>query len=496
MLVVFGLAACATPEDFPRQMDSSATPSTENRPSLSIRYKAVKCPTVDVPLELDCGYLVVPADHTDPSRGKIRLSVMIVRAAGREKSSDPVLFLSGGPGVSAAADLGKWVNQPFLKNRDLILVDQRGVGRSEPNLNCPEMEDERYPDPVDAARACRQRLIDRDLDLSLFNSSQSTADMNALRQVLGYDEWNVLGVSYGTRLALMMLRDYPQGIRSVILDSAYPPEVNAYETRVTNAEIALNRLFQDCLQNPTCNYTYPDLKSIFDDLLNVLDQEPVQVVVDNPSNGETTSIYLDGRRMAKLVFEAMYRSETLERIPYVIYEVLYGNYEAIAGLLFPRTQALYYPSPSPRMEESEGAYYSVECREEVGFNRLATAKEAVQQSGSAFSRHLLPSVETIFDICNLWKNGKAAELENEAVLSTVPAMVMAGQFDPVTPPEWSQQVARNLTNSYAFIFPGEGHSVLETGACPQYMTAEFLKDPTHQPAAECIGQMGINFWMP
>lgn len=421
---------------------------------------------------------------------------MIVRAAGREKSSDPVLFLSGGPGVSATANLGKWINQPFLKNRDLILVDQRGVGRSEPNLNCPELEDERYADPVDAARACRQRLTDLGLDLSLFNSSQSTADLNALRQVMGYAEWNVLGVSYGARLALMMLRDYPQGIRSVILDSTYPPQVNAYETRVANAETALNGLFKNCAQNSVCNYTYPDLESIFEDLLDTLDQEPVQVLVDNPNTGESSAIYLDGRQMAKLIFEAMYRSETLERIPYVIYEVHYGDYEAIAGLLFPRTQALYYPSPSPRLEQSEGAYYSVECREEVSFNRFATAEGTVQQSGSTFSRHLLPAVETIFDICSLWKSGKAHALENEAVLSTVPALVMAGQFDPVTPPEWSQQVALNLSNSYTFIFPGEGHSVLETGTCPQQVMANFLKDPTQQPAAECIDYMGADFWLP
>ncbi len=501
LLIILWLAGCspnAIPDRSIQRSPTNEGSSGEGNPSFAYRFKWVKCATVDLPLEVDCGYFIVPANHTDPQSGKIRLAVTIVRASAKEKAPDPVVFLAGGPGASATYSLADWIDQPFLRKRDLILVDLRGSGSSEPSLNCPEMEENRYDDPVKAAQSCYQRLKQAGLDLSQFNHTQAAADLEALRRALGIERWNLLGISSGARLALVMMRTYPQAIRSAILDSIAPPEVNAYETRPANASQALQALFQTCQADPRCSYTYPDLEELFYALLEELDQKPVTVQVANPFDGSQNTVSLDGQALANLVFEALYRKETLARIPYVIYEAHYRRYPAIGGLMFPRTQALFYPPSQADARkgaaESEGAYFSFECREETPFNQVEAARRSA--NASAFARYLLADVENVFKVCNLWNSGVAAAQENEAVQSPIPSLILNGQYDPITPPAWGQQAAQDLAHSYVYQFPGLGHAVLENDRCPRQIAADFLRAPAKEPDAACINRMKLDFWLP
>ena len=497
------LAACSSPAPAaPTTPAAIALPQgTYGEPYL---FEKSACKYGDLPVDVVCGDLITLKDHNNPDSGPLRIAVTILKATGANPRPDPVLFLSGGPGASATEDLRGWLEHPFLESHDLILVDQRGTGASRPSLDCPEMSSGRYPTDLEAARACHDRLAADGLDLSLFNSAQSAADLNNLRQALGYKEWNVFGVSYGTRLALTLLRDYPQGIRSLILDSVYPPEVDAYEEQPTNGARAVQMVFRACARDRDCAFIYPDLRMVYTQLLYDLDQKPVQVQLQNPATGLTETITLDGYRLASLVFDALYRRETLERIPYVIYEINYKDYAAIADLIYGPPVPAALPgqtTPAPvnsdtSQANSEGLFYSVECREEIPFNDPQTARTAAEGANFPSAIYLYEDVSTLFTICSFWGAGKADDIEDKPVKGSLPVLVLAGQFDPVTPPNWNRIVLRDLPNAYLITFPAAGHAVMDSGKCARQVIADFLADPTQKPDSSCAGETQPHFYVP
>lgn len=465
-----------------------------------VKFKWVKCPYGNLPIEIDCGHLVVPVNHFNPQEGKIRLPVTILRSKGNHAAEEALVYLAGGPGGSATDDIQGWLDQPYLKDHDLILIDQRGSEESEPSLNCYEVEKSAPKNHSKALQQCYKRLKEQGIDLSVYTSAQSAADINALRSVLHYKSWDLLGVSYGTRLALTILRDNPQGIRSVILDSVYPLEVNAYEEQAVNGAQAIETLFHHCAEDEGCAHAYPDLPQVFEDLLITLDNNPSEVTVTSPLSGDEVHLTLNGSKMASLVFEALYHPETIARIPYVIYEVQYGYREAIAGLMFPQSKAdhrgLIQSQISNGAYFDEGLFFSVECNEEVQFNSLTKAESAVKESNLMLARYLLNDVRSILEFCQIWDSGIASEIENQPVTSDIPALILAGEYDPLTPPAWGEQTAKHLSNSYYFLFPAAGHAVVDSGECPSLLIAEFLANPTAPPQATCLQDQEINFWLP
>ena len=215
---------------------------------------------------MDCGYLVVPESRAKPDGREVRLALAIVRSTAAQPAPDPVVYLEGGPGGSALYDAWYWFESPIRERRDIVLIDQRGTGYSQPSLNCPEIEDEDVytaDEELDAARACSRRLRREGVDLKQYNSAATAADLADLRVALGLEQVNLLGVSYGTRAALTAMRDSPQGIRSVVLDSAYPPEVDAYTEEAANAAAAIEVLLNGCAADRRCAKAYPKLESTF-----------------------------------------------------------------------------------------------------------------------------------------------------------------------------------------------------------------------------------------
>ncbi|HEX6305128.1 MAG TPA: alpha/beta fold hydrolase, partial [Anaerolineales bacterium] len=204
----------------------------------------------------------MPENRARPEGSLIQLHVAVFRSRSEEPENDPVVHLAGGPGSSSLGVAGYILGQgmdAILEQRDLILFDQRGTGYSQPRLDCPEREaltptllegslSQRAEQDaiVEALRECRERLTEEGVDLSAYNSAASAADVNDLRRALGYTKINLYGVSYGTRLGLTVMRDYPQAVRSAVLDSAYPPQVNLYTSLAPNAERAFNQLFAGC----------------------------------------------------------------------------------------------------------------------------------------------------------------------------------------------------------------------------------------------------------
>jgi len=459
---------------------------------------------------VECGYLEVLEDRADPvgradsDSAMLRLAVAIFRHPDGDPEPDPVIYLEGGPGGSAlefaSLSFGDLSAPIFAANRDLILFDQRGVGLSEPALDCPaltelsvelldnEMDGEEltYQEMDDlyleTALACGEELREN-ADLSDYNSDASAADVDDLRRALGYDQVNLWGISYGTRLALEVIRDYPEGVRSVVLDSVVPPDVDTEVEGPANVARALDLLFASCAADEACNAAYPDLRAVFFDIVDRLNESPAAFPVTDALTGEVYDAIMNGDDMLGLLAQSLYQTDIIPMLPQIIYDASEGSYELlarIAGSLLAVREGM-----------SDGMQYSVQCNEEVSFSS-ATAFEA------ALAEH--PELEGLyastdgepatFALCAGWDAGQADASANEPVTSAIPALVMSGQFDPVTPPDWGRRAAETLANSAFFEYPGEGHGVSTGYGCAAQMMTAFLDDPDSVPDDSCIAEMG------
>ncbi len=444
---------------------------------------------------VDCGYLVVPEDRGDADPRPIRLAVAIFHPEEGATRPDAVIYLSGGPGGSVLEGLRYEFDVAFspvvATGRDLILFDQRGVGRSEPALDCPQVDDlsrslldrqhqgrtltdeEVFDLMVAAFDRCAADLRQR-ADLSAYHSAASAADVADLRRVLGYEEVNLWGASYGTRLALTVMRDRPEGIRSVVLDSVYPPDADLYLEGPQNARRAFDRLFASCAENEVCREAYPDLETVFFDTVGQLNAAPVSSTVTDTLTGEVYPAVLTGDGLVGIVFQILYDSELRLMLPQLIYDAHAGNFTALdrfRGALLARTPSI-----------SRGMTFSVQCHEEVPFSSEAAFEAALTgyPELAGLYRHSAAGMLS-FRVCETWGAGTAPAVENAPVWSDIPTLILTGEFDPITPPRWGRQVAETLSQSSFFEYPRVGHGASFVDGYPREMMLAFLDNPMVAP---------------
>ena len=310
----------------------------------------------------ECGYLVVPENRNRPDRPFIRLHVAIFRTRSGLPVADPVVHLAGGPG-SSSLDVARYMFgqglDAILDQRDFILFDQRGTGYSQPRLDCPERSsitgtllERGLSAPgndqiiLDAFRRCRDRLVGQGTDLSAYHSAASAADLNDLRIALGYEKLNLYAVSYGTRLALTLMRDRPEDVRSAVLDSAYPLQVNLYTGLAPNADHAFNVFFT----------SYPDLRTVFYQLVDQLNANPVSISLF--AAGTEYIVRVDGALLIDVLFVGLYNPAVTASMPEMIYGIQQGDYDILRERL-----ALYFDTSGPL-----GMQMSVHCGEELRFD--------------------------------------------------------------------------------------------------------------------------------
>lgn len=449
---------------------------------------------------VECGYLTVPEDRSQPDGPTIRLHVAIFKSHSDNPAPDPIVYLEGGPGGKALESVPFRFDQdfaPFLANRDLIIFDQRGVGYSEPALDCTELIDLTYetldqdlsPEESvalswEAICSCHDRLVSEGVNLAAYNSAESAADLNDLRLALGYEEWNLFGVSYGTRLALTVMRDFPEGIRSVILDSTYPLQSNLYAEVPANFDRALNILFDGCAASPTCREAYPEFETVFYELVDQLNASPATFSVTQPLADETYDVLMNGDGLIGFLFQSLYATSIIPWLPKILFDVRDGNYDTLAilvGGFLVDVEMMSY-----------GMYYSVECGEEVHFStpeELAAACAAYPEL-QGFCYDTSDPDKGICAICETWGAKEADPIENEPVSSDIPTLVLAGEYDPITPPAWGEEVAETLSNRFYFEFPGVGHGASTCGEeCSLSIALAFLDDPTTEPDGSCVAEM-------
>jgi pimeloyl-ACP methyl ester carboxylesterase len=439
---------------------------------------------------VDCGNLVVPANRDQTNSPAIRLAVAIVRTHNPSPAPDPILFLADGPGGSGLAWLSYFLNRAsdLRASRDVILLDQRGTGYSQPSLACPEFDSleraarahklslaEARALDLQTAAACHDRLAAAGVQLSSYTLAASTTDIKDLRLALGYLNWNLYGVGYGTRLALSVLRDYPGGVRSVVLDAALPPQANWWESSAANANRAFSAFFASCARQTACNTAFPGLAVTFLDAADRLNATPLTVQVPDSATGRPSPELVTGQTLVEGTAQSLMdgRLGLVPYLPLVVSQMDIGNATVAASF----AQAL---SSSVDARHS-GLWYSVQCHDEAPFADPAKIQADVY-SFARFREFVLR--DTTLAICPAWGGGQAGPDENQPVLSEVPALVLAGEFDPLEPPVWSQLAASTLPHSYYYLLSGVGHGA-SFESCGQVLTVQFVENPGVAPKPVC-----------
>ena len=368
---------------------------------------------------------------------------------------------SGGPGASSLKIVRGRNSSPWLSDRDEIIFEQRGTLYAQPKLDCPEVNAAKIinatssVDPknairreVEAAKVCHDRLVKEGIDLAAYDSAQSAADIEDLRRVLGYEKWNLYGVSYSSRLMLDVMRDYPAGIRSVVLESVLPPSVNYDEVGVDGAMRALKVVFANCAADAECAQAYPNLEEVFYDLVRRTNLSPIPFSIKLAGNSDTLTVKLTGNDITTWIIDYLLsvNAEAIADAPLQIYRFADRDYRALKS---------YAES---KMSEggnfSWGMRYSVWCREEMPFeNRRKIAAQSRRYEG--LRGYTIQS--SMPAICDVWGVPPAKPLENEPVTSNIPTLILAAEYDAYTPPAWGQLTARTLRNSYFYEVPGVGH---------------------------------------
>jgi pimeloyl-ACP methyl ester carboxylesterase len=274
-------------------------------------------------------------------------------------------------------------------------------------------------------------------------------DLQDLRAALGHDQWNLLGQSYGTHVAQVTLRQAPEGVRSVILDSVMPVVIPQLPGGRSPFEVSLQRLFQRCEADPVCKVSYPDLADTLQRGIQSLDLDPV--TLQTTCYGEAKNTLLTGERLISMLFNALYETEMIPMLPYAVTAAAEGSdysfwnqvvcWETVIDILL-----------------TDGAHWAVQC----GDGRLGNE-------------------------CEDWP----VVVEQTPVTSDIPALILNGEFDPVTPLEYGHAVAESLTHRYVLDFPSMGHWVNGTGhPCQIAIIQDFLNEPTQAPNASCLMEMG------
>jgi pimeloyl-ACP methyl ester carboxylesterase len=446
------------------------------------------------PPEFTCGYLTVPEDRTKPDSPKIKIAV--ARAAPKKvvPGATPLLWLEGGPGGSGLAAATRIVGKGVNADREVIFVDQRGTLKSDPLLNCPNYDSflakavaksaenpETGREDAAAVGACYQDWVDQGYDPAAFNTSENAADLADLRIELGIKSWNVYGVSYGTDLALQYLRDYPEGIRSEVLDSVVPPQVNLANQFWPAAADGYQDVAAACEAQPACNAAYPDLRGELTTVVNRLSSHPVTVQATNPVTGDQGTVVLDGYTFANLLVTLSLAPGSFVQAPRLIDEMAKGNAVPAADLVLagaPLAGVTGY-----------GLAFGVFCSEAVPFTSPAHAESIARQVLPDFPAKVLaltPQQPHLFADCQAWPVPPADPAVTAPVHSDVPVLELSGTFDAITPTAWARMAAETLPNSRIIEFPGDGHGVVNWTDCAATVMVGFLDQPDGGYSTSCV----------
>jgi pimeloyl-ACP methyl ester carboxylesterase len=424
------------------------------------------CHVRGVDAETFCGSYTVYEDREAASGRTINLRVVVVPALNPKPQPDALFFLAGGPGQAASEVMAAALPNFYAvhKNRDIVFIDQRGTGSSNP-LDCPDETGGTLAglfggaelDP-EALEHCLEGL---DADPTLYTTPLAMDDLDDVRAVLGYERINLYGVSYGTRAALVYMRRHPERVRSAILDGVVPTEMEVFLHFARDGQAALESIFTDCAASESCSSAFPDLEQTFNELLESFDP-PREITVDHPLSGAEETFEVTRDALAGNVRGLLYAPYLTALLPLAVDQAAKEEFDPLVA----QSQGLA-GGVSDGM--SLGMMLSVVCAEDLP--RITPGMREDASVGTFLGDAI---VGMMADACETWPRGALPPGYNDPVHSEAPALVLSGALDPVTPPRWGDQALRGLPNGVHAIAPGAGHNVAPYGCAPRRI-AEFIE---------------------
>lgn len=416
------------------------------------------CRVEGIPFAARCGEVQVPETPGVESGGRmLDLRVVVVPARGREPMPDPIFMLAGGPGQAATEVFGPVIGglSDLSLSRDVVLVDQRGTGSSAP-LDCPAPGDslaERLDPNAGFAElaACREGF---EADLTRYTTPIAMDDLDRVREALGYGQINLMGGSYGTRAALVYMRRHPERVRTAVLDGNAPPAMTMPLWFARDGQRAFDALVRDCAAEPGCTTAFPDPAGDFQRLAERMRQTPPQVTVRHPRTGVEETVTLQADMLTGGTRGLLYVPDLAALLPLAVKDALDGDYQPLVA----QWLAL---SDDAGDTMSVGMMLSILCAEDIP--RLTDSAVADATDGTFLGTLL---VDQFRRACDGWPRAELPAGYWDPVTSDIPALVLSGDLDPVTPPSWGEEVAATLSASQHVVVPAAGHGTLTVGCVP------------------------------
>ncbi len=444
----------------------------------------LSAPGSDARLSAQCGTLTVYENHAEHSGRKIELHIAMIPAISRTPEPDPILFLTGGPGGASTQDFVA-VSSAFKRineKRDIILMDQRGTGRSHP-LKCEEPEEALNLDDEDALKVEIDKCIEQiDADLRFYDTQAAVHDLNQMRDAMGYDKLNLYGVSYGTRVAQTYLRAYPENVRTLILDGIVPQDEALGVSVAGDAQKVLDEVFARCAADEDCSKAFPNLPEALEGLLNRVEREPVLVKLEDPYTSKPIEMMFTRNKLGMMIRLFSYTAETAALLPLLIHDAhTTGDLGRLAAQSMIVTEQL-------EGSVNSGLGNTVVCAEDVPFFRRSG--EFVGDAQAEQSSYLGEYYHQMEKLCKYWPvDGVSPEFKTP-VSSDVPTLLLSGELDPVTPPNNAEHIGRTLSNSLHLVAPGQGHGILLRG-CTYKIATEFVdRGALDGLDTGCVGNLG------
>ncbi|MBX2881271.1 MAG: alpha/beta hydrolase [Granulosicoccus sp.] len=423
----------------------------------------------------ECADISVPLDPNDASANQLKLKVARISARRQTARLDAVTLVAGGPGQSALeayANLSSAFHH-VIRDRDMILIDQRGTGQSS-RLDCPAASSitnrDGQADPAHARKLASECLESLSQDPRLFTTSVAVQDLEIIRQRLGISQWNIYGVSYGTRVALHYLRRYPEAVRTVTLDAVVPPQIALGPQIGPLAQRALNLIIERCQQSLGCKNAFGNIERHIAKLLTDLEQHPRSISYEDVSTGKLVERMFTKDDLVLTLRLMSYSSQTASILPSMLHEAIENN--NFASLARQADQQAKQLGSSL----AGGMHMSIVCTEDIPFVSEASSHSVQDPPQNGADTYIGPGIiDSISAGCEPWPEGRIDPDFKQPLNSDVPALILSGGVDPITPPDYGDLVAASFKNARHIVNQQEGHMQLPFGCMPRLL-ARFIDE--------------------
>lgn len=488
--------ACTTvaptpmPETIPDASAAASADAPMARPAFSEGWKSVACDTLDVAPEIapmaDCGYVTVPESRTGDSDATIQLAVVRVHSES-ESPATPVFLAIGGPGGNGlirTSDISFLIPYgPVIADRDFIFFSQRGTEHAQPHLTCPGYtnvpveaardgwsDEERQAQLVATMQACIDEATAQGIDLSAYNTDENAADVDSIRQALGYDQIILYGQSYGTQLAQFVMRNHPDILESVILDGILAATATV-EAEYSSHRDAFQRFFAACAADPACSEAYPDPEGALSQAYDALEANPQQI--EAIVAGQPMTLTVDGTLALSMMYSYSFGPGRYAPIPAAAYQMSEGDWSLLSPMLSDVYDPVDYLMHLPIIctDDPNTALSDVDTTD--------TAEMYIDVEYEDANRYVA--------LCPLFNATQLPDNSDELIVSDIPTLLLQGGLDPATAVANGNIVETGLRNSYNIVFPAGTH--IQGGSpCGTAIMVDFMADPSTAPDTSCIAE--------